>query len=127
MAQKPDHKTASSTAHSTEHEGSSVGFYIFIALILGVITYVEFALVEHKETWFAALSGPLILALLIGLSVVKFIMVVMFFMHLKGDDRTFTGFFSSGMVIAVGTQYAVITAEDHDSSLTIVNEYDPYA
>jgi hypothetical protein len=31
------------------------------------------------------------------------------------------------MVIAVGTQYAVITAEDHDSSLTIVNEYDPYA
>lgn len=111
MAQKPDHKTAHSTAHSTphstEHEGSSVGFYIFIALILGVITYVEFALVEHKETWFAALSSPLILALLIGLSVVKFIMVVMFFMHLKGDDRTFTGFFSSGMVIAVGTLFAL--------------------
>ncbi len=31
------------------------------------------------------------------------------------------------MVIAVGTQYAVITAEDHDSQLTVVNEYDPYA
>jgi hypothetical protein len=31
------------------------------------------------------------------------------------------------MVIAVGTQYSVITAEDRDSSLTIVNEYDPYA
>lgn len=107
MAQKPDHSTASSTAHSTKHEGSSVGFYIFIALILGVITYVEFALVEHKDTWFAALSGPAILALLIGLSVVKFIMVVMFFMHLKGDDRTFTGFFSSGMVIAVGTLFAL--------------------
>ena len=30
------------------------------------------------------------------------------------------------MVIAVGTQYAVITAEDHDSSLTIVNEYAPF-
>lgn len=30
------------------------------------------------------------------------------------------------MVIAVGTQYSVITAEDHDSSLTIVNEYDPF-
>ena len=89
------------------HEGSSVGFYILIALILGVITYVEFALVEYKDTWFAALSGPLILALLIGLSVVKFIMVVMFFMHLKGDDRTFTGFFSSGMVIAVGTLFAL--------------------
>jgi hypothetical protein len=31
------------------------------------------------------------------------------------------------MVIAVGTQYAVITAEDHDMSLTIVYEYDPFA
>ncbi len=31
------------------------------------------------------------------------------------------------MVIRVGTQYAVITAEDYDSSLTIVIEYDPYA
>lgn len=31
------------------------------------------------------------------------------------------------MVIAVGTQYAVITAEDHDVSLMIVNEYDPFA
>lgn len=108
MAQKPDtHSKTHSTAHSTKHEGSSVGFYIFIALILGAITYVEFALVEHKETWFAGLSSPLILALLIGLSVVKFIMVVMFFMHLKEDDRTFTGFFSSGMVIAVGTLFAL--------------------
>lgn len=31
------------------------------------------------------------------------------------------------MVITVGTHYAVITAEDHDSSLVIVNEYDPFA
>jgi hypothetical protein len=31
------------------------------------------------------------------------------------------------MVTAAGTQYAVITAEDHDSSLTVVNEYDPFA
>lgn len=107
MAQKPDHNTAHGAAHGERHEGSSVGFYVLVALILGVITYVEFALVEHKDTWFAALSGPLILALLIGLSVVKFIMVVMFFMHLKGDDRTFTGFFSSGMVIAVGTLFAL--------------------
>ena len=31
------------------------------------------------------------------------------------------------MVIAVGTRYAVITADDHDSSLTVINEYDPFA
>lgn len=92
---------------SGHHEGSSVGFYIFIALVLGAITYLEFALVEHQETWFAALSNVSILALLIGLSVVKFVMVVMFFMHLQGDDRTFTGFFASGMAIAVGTLFAL--------------------
>ena len=31
------------------------------------------------------------------------------------------------MVIAVGTGSAVIAAEDHDSSIPIVNEYDPFA
>lgn len=31
------------------------------------------------------------------------------------------------MVIAVGTGYSVITAEDHDSTLVVVNEYDPFA
>ena len=31
------------------------------------------------------------------------------------------------MVIAVGAQYAVITADDLDSSHQIVNEYDPFA
>lgn len=31
------------------------------------------------------------------------------------------------MVIAIGSQYAVITAEDHDNSLTVINEYDPFA
>jgi hypothetical protein len=30
------------------------------------------------------------------------------------------------MVISVGTRFSVITAEDHDNSLTIVNQYDPY-
>ncbi|MDQ1159545.1 hypothetical protein QE385_003942 [Sphingomonas sp. SORGH_AS 950] len=30
------------------------------------------------------------------------------------------------MVIAVGPQYAVITADDHDSSLTVIQEYDPF-
>lgn len=30
------------------------------------------------------------------------------------------------MVISVGTQYSVITADDHDSALTVVHEYDPF-
>jgi cytochrome c553 len=106
---KSEHATTTpgepESAH--EHAGSSVGFYIFIALVLGVITYVEFALIEYQETWFSFMGGTSILIWLIVLSVVKFILVVMFFMHLKDDDRTFTGFFTSGMVIAVGTLIAL--------------------
>jgi hypothetical protein len=30
-------------------------------------------------------------------------MVIWFFMHLKDDDKLYTGFFASGMVIALGT------------------------
>src|SRR5690606_3133024 len=40
-------------------------------------------------------------------SVLKFILVVMFFMHLKDDDRMYSGFFSSGMGIALATFIAL--------------------
>lgn len=31
------------------------------------------------------------------------------------------------MVIAIGTQFAVITADDFDGDVSVINEYDPYA
>ena len=86
------------------HEGSSVRTYVIIALILAAITYIEFALIEYD---FAFLDRTTTLVSLVILSVVKFILVVMFFMHLKDDDNILTGFFSSGMVIAVGTLVAL--------------------
>lgn len=79
---------------------SAVAGYIIIALILGVITYVEFAIVEYPQEW---LGRNWTMFWLIALSVVKFLMVVMYFMHLKGDDSTYTGFFSSGMFITMAT------------------------
>ena len=107
MAKNTENDRAQHDDAHNKHEGSSIPFYIFIALVLGAITYLEFALVQHQGTWFAGFGGNTILLLLIGLSVVKFVMVVMFFMHLKQDDRTFTGFFTSGMVIAGGTLLAL--------------------
>ena len=107
MAKKTSNDHAEDHESAHEHEGSSVGFYIFIALVLGVITYIEFALIEYQEAWFGFLGPTSILVWLIVLSVVKFFLVVMFFMHLQQDDRTFTGFFTSGMVIAVGTLIAL--------------------
>lgn len=105
---KPEHETSphKPEGHPEAH-GSSVGFYIFVAVVLAIITYIEFALVEHQETWFAWMSRPWLFFWLVVLSAIKFLMVVMFFMHLKQDHRAFTGFFSSGMVIAVGTLAAL--------------------
>ncbi len=78
--------------------------YIMVALILGVITYIEFAMVEYPQAW---LGSTWTLILLVALSIAKFIMVIMFFMHLKEDDKTYTGFFGSGMFIALGTFIAM--------------------
>ncbi|MBX3141334.1 MAG: cytochrome C oxidase subunit IV family protein [Trueperaceae bacterium] len=84
----------------SEGKHTSVSTYVIVALILGVITYVEFALVEYPQAW---LGSGWTIFLLVALSIVKFVMVVMFFMHLKDDDRTYSGFFSSGMFIALAT------------------------
>jgi len=88
-----------------EHSHGSVGNYILVALILGVITYVEFAIVEYPQAWLGSTWTLIVLGVL---SVIKFVMVVMFFMHLKGDDRLYSGFFSSGMLLAVLTFVATV-------------------
>ena len=89
---------------ANNHKNGTVGNYILVALILGVITYVEFAIVEYPQAW---LGQTMTLVVLAALSVLKFILVVMFFMHLKGDDRMYSGFFTSGMVIALATFIAM--------------------
>jgi len=89
---------------SHEHRGSSVATYTLIALILGVITYLEFSVVEHDIPWLS--NGETIAALII-MSLIKFALVVAFFMHLKDDERTYTGFFSTGMIFALATFIAL--------------------
>jgi mono/diheme cytochrome c family protein/heme/copper-type cytochrome/quinol oxidase subunit 4 len=85
---------------SHKSHGNPVATYIITALILGVITYLEFALVEYDVAW---LSRGWTIFWLIALSVVKFVMVVAIFMHLKDDEKTYTGFFGSGLLIALVT------------------------
>ena len=99
MSQEPH----SDTNHEGHESGSSVRTYVIVALVLAAITYIEFALIEYDF----GLDRTTTLVSLVVLSVIKFVLVVMFFMHLKDDDNIFTGFFSSGMVIAVGTLVAL--------------------
>ena len=91
-------------AHGNGKKKHGVGEYVIVALILAVITYVEYYIVEFPLPF---LTSGQTLFWLIALSVVKFWMVIWFFMHLKDDDKLYTGFFSSGMVIGMGTFVAL--------------------
>lgn len=89
------------SSHADAHghgEGghASVGFYWLIGIILAVLTALEVAAYYMHET-----LGSLEVPILLGLSVAKFILVVMFFMHLKFDSKLFTWVFLAGLVLAV--------------------------
>ncbi len=89
-----------------EHKKGAIAYYLIIALILGAITYLEFAIVEFQDaiSW---LNPFWTIFTLVTLSIVKFAMVVAIYMHLRDDDPIYTGFFSSGIVIAMGTFVAL--------------------
>lgn len=74
-----------------------VKFYTLLAIVLGIITFFEFAFVEWQGLLFN--NDGLILWSLYILSIVKFFLVVMFFMHLWGDHKLLTQLFTAGMVI----------------------------
>ena len=78
------------------HEGHpSPSQYIMVGLILGVVTAVEVA-VYYVD----ALEGAL-LSILMVLSTMKFVLVALWFMHLRFDNRLFAVLFFSGVVLAV--------------------------
>ena len=77
--------------------------YIQIAIILAVITAVEVL------TYFVDFGSFQTPALLIMMAV-KFVMVAMFFMHLKFDNKLFSWVFIAGLVLAVGVYVAMLAA-----------------
>ena len=81
------------TTHTEEHGMSNAG-YIKIALILAAITALEVA------TYYVDF-GRLFLPALMIMMVVKFIMVVSYFMHLKFDNKLFSYLFYSGLLLAI--------------------------
>jgi cytochrome c oxidase subunit 4 len=78
-----------------EHHGhTSPAFYWLIAGILAVLTAIEVAAFYME---LGAVEVPLLLIL----SAAKFVIVVMYFMHLRFDSRVFAGVFLAGLVLAV--------------------------
>lgn len=86
--------------HGQEHLTEAT--YIRIAIILAIITTIEVAI--YYVDWFHT-SGTLV-PLLAIFSLIKFITVIAYFMHLKVDDKRYRYTFLCGLVLGV----AIVTA-----------------
>jgi cytochrome c oxidase subunit 4 len=84
-------------------EHATTRTYLFVAGILTVITALEFAAIYIR-----ALT-PILVPLLLVMSVAKFVLVVMFFMHLRYDTRALWMVFTGALVVATGLAIALAT------------------
>ena len=84
--------------------------YIQIAVILTLITAFEVAIYYVN-----GISKEVFITIFLGMSVVKFIIVAMYYMHLKFDSRVFTLllvaglFLATGILITLGTLFRIFT------------------
>jgi len=82
---------------ATEDHHPGAGEYIRIAVVLSAITAAEVGI------YYLGLPHQVLTTILIVLSAVKFSIVVMWYMHLRFDNRLFTGMFLSGLGMATFT------------------------
>ena len=87
-------------AHVTDRTYLKIGSALFI------LTAIEVALYFLEGMFASDWSVTLLVASLVILSTIKFVLVVMYYMHLKWDDRLYTGLFLAGL----GTAMAVVLA-----------------
>jgi cytochrome c oxidase subunit 4 len=88
------------TGH-VEHGMSNAG-YVKIAIILAIITALE------VSTYYIDF-GPFFMPSLMIMMVVKFVMVVSYFMHLKFDNKIFSWMFYGGLFLAIGVYIAALS------------------
>ena len=82
---------------STSHEGK-VKFYWILAILLSVITAIEWAIFEFREPW--QVSVAILVSVLSVLSLVKFVAVVGWYMHLAEDHKMLKLIFIFPVIIA---------------------------
>ncbi len=86
----------------TEGHHPSDWLYVQIAVILALITAAE-------VSTYVVDFGDLMLPALMVMMVVKFVMVVLFFMHLRFDHKLFSWVFFAGLVLAALVYIAALT------------------
>jgi len=88
--------------HPSEKPLPSISVYVYVGLILAILTAVEVA------AFYLDVSGSVLVPIFIILSLFKFVLVVMFFMHLKYDHRIFSTFFIGALLLGLGVALGLI-------------------
>ncbi len=94
MSTATEHATHTEHGEHGESHGASDKQYVVIALILAALTAIE------VSTYYVDF-GPLFMPTLFVLMIVKFVIVVSYFMHLKFDNKLFSYLFYSGLILAI--------------------------
>jgi cytochrome c oxidase subunit 4 len=89
---EPDQQPA---AHSGPERHPTPREYVRIAILLAVVTAAEVAIV------YTDLAHSIVIPMLFFFAAVKFSMVVLWFMHLKFDSKTYARFFMTGIALAL--------------------------
>ncbi len=89
-----EEQTTGHGADEAHGHGLTEKGYIYVALILAVITAAEVAL-SYMDV------GAAFMPLLLIMMVAKFVIVVSFFMHLRFDNKLFSWLFYTGLLLAV--------------------------
>ena len=98
-----EHAAHDSHGHEShdEHAGHSNKHYYLVALALAILTGLE-VMLSYVDV------GAAFLPLLLILMGIKFVMVVLEFMHLRKDAKIFHYLFWSGFVLAIGVYVAAL-------------------
>jgi cytochrome c oxidase subunit 4 len=97
------------------HDESKFQIYVNIAMLLAVITGVEIVGI------YLPFAKWIIVTSLVVLSVVKFMYVIFYFMHLRWDKAFCTIMFFIGLVLATGTTWALIALLNVKDSIPLTS------
>jgi cytochrome c oxidase subunit 4 len=89
-----------------EHSHASVATYVKIAIVLTVVTALEFAVIYIRTL------TPILVPLLLVMSAGKFALVALFFMHLRYDKPILSTLFAAPLIIAIVVIVALMTLGD---------------
>ena len=120
----PSTTAVAGDAHAHEHGADNKFWaYVQIAMLLAVITGVEIVAIGLPFNRIFLISS------LVVLSIVKFLFVIFYFMHLRWDKIFCTILFFIGLVLAGGTMWALLNifAFEDSKPLTAVTADIPAA